>query len=85
MASSLLNWNPKEFIIYVDTYLKDLDYELSELELIELARYMQYNQSGLTNEDLLATNRKLLDNINKADGLLEEISAQEADDYDRLK
>lgn len=77
--------NPKEFIIYVDTYLKDLDYELSELELIELARYMQYNQSGLTNEDLLATNRKLLDNINKADTLLEEISAQEADEYDRLK
>jgi len=46
---------------------------------------MQFKQAGLLDGDLLVTNRKLLDNVNKADTLLETITAQEYDEFDRLK
>ena len=65
--------NPNEFIEYInDNYVdEDGNPELSEAELLD--------------GDLLVTNRKLLDNVNKADTLLETITAQEYDEHDRLK
>ena len=59
--------------------------QLSEAELIQVARFMQFKQAGLLDADLLATNRKLLDNINKSDTLLETLTAQDYDEHDRLK
>jgi hypothetical protein len=77
---------PKSFITFVkDEFLKNQNYELTDIEVVELARYMQYKQMGLLDGDMLQTNLTNLDSISKSKANLELLHNQYEDNMDLFK